>query len=35
MAYPVLRHRLILNFESERVGVTTDDVTKMILAEVK
>jgi MoxR-like ATPase len=35
MALPVLRHRLILNFESEREGVSTDDVTKMILKQVK
>jgi len=35
MAYPVLRHRLILNFESEREGVGTDDVTKMIIESVK
>jgi MoxR-like ATPase len=34
MAYPVLRHRLILNFESERKGVTTDDVVTKILKEV-
>lgn len=34
MAYPVLRHRLILNFESERKGVTTDDVITEILNEV-
>ncbi|MBN2014887.1 MAG: MoxR family ATPase [Candidatus Altiarchaeota archaeon] len=31
MAYPVLRHRLILNFESERKGVTTDDVITEML----
>jgi len=34
MAYPVLRHRLIPNFETERKGVTTDDVIKKIIAEV-
>jgi len=34
MAYPVLRHRLILNFESERKGITTDDVIDEILKEV-
>ena len=34
MAYPVLRHRLILNFESERKGLTTDDVITSILKEV-
>ncbi len=31
MAYPVLRHRLILNFESERKGITTDNVISEIL----
>jgi len=35
MTIPVLRHRLILNFESEREGVTTDDVARMIIKEVK
>jgi len=35
MSIPVLRHRLILNFESEREGVTTDDVAKIIIKEVK
>ncbi len=34
MAYPVLRHRIILNFESERKGMVTDDVIEEILAEV-
>jgi len=33
MAYPVLRHRLILDFESERRGVTTDSVIGRILKE--
>src|SRR3989338_8485065 len=31
MAYPVLRHRLILNFEAERSGMTPDDAIKKIL----
>ena len=31
MAYPVLRHRIILNFEAERKGLTTDDVIRKIL----
>jgi len=31
MAYPVLRHRIILNFESERKGLTTDQVITEIL----
>jgi MoxR-like ATPase len=33
MAYPILRHRIILNFESERKGVSTDDVIAEILKE--
>ncbi|MBL7056169.1 MoxR family ATPase [Candidatus Woesearchaeota archaeon] len=35
MAYPVLRHRMILNFEAERKGMTTDDAIKHILDKVK
>jgi MoxR-like ATPase len=35
MAYPVLRHRLILNFEAERKGMTTDDAIKTILDKAK
>jgi len=31
MAYPILRHRIILNFEAERQGMSTDDVIKDIL----
>jgi len=34
MAYPVLRHRIIMNFESERKGVSTDDVIEKIIKEV-
>ncbi len=34
MAYPVLRHRLILNFESERKGITKDEVISRILKEI-
>jgi MoxR-like ATPase len=32
MAYPVLRHRLILNFDAERKGMTTDDVITELLS---
>ncbi len=32
MAYPVLRHRIILNFEAERKGMTTDDVITELLS---
>jgi MoxR-like ATPase len=31
MAYPVLRHRIILSFESERKGLVTDQVITDIL----
>jgi MoxR-like ATPase len=31
MALPVLRHRIILNFEAERKGMTTDDAIREIL----
>jgi len=31
MAFSVLRHRIILNFEAERKGMTTDDAIKEIL----
>lgn len=34
MTYPVLRHRLILNFESERKGLSVDEVIEEILHEV-
>ncbi|MCQ1536982.1 MoxR family ATPase [Methanosarcina sp. KYL-1] len=35
MAYPVLRHRLILTFEAERSGMTTDEAVREILQKVK
>ena len=35
MAYPILRHRIILNFEAERKGMTTDDAVKHILDKVE
>ena len=35
MAYPVLRHRIILNFEAERKGLTTDDAVKELLSKIK
>ncbi len=35
MAYPVLRHRIILNFEAERKGMTSDDVIKDIIKKTK
>jgi len=35
MAYPVLRHRIILTFEAERKGFSTDQVIKSILEKIK
>jgi MoxR-like ATPase len=35
MAYPVLRHRLILTFEAERSGITPDQVIEDIIKKVK
>jgi len=35
MAYPVLRHRIILNFEAERKGMSTDDAIKKLIEKVK
>ena len=35
LAVPVLRHRIILNFDAERQGLSTDDVINNILKKVK
>ena len=35
MAFPILRHRIILTFESERKGMTSDQVISDILKNVK
>ena len=35
LAYPVLRHRIILNFEAERKGMSKEDAIKQILDKVK
>jgi len=35
LAYPILRHRIILNFEAERKGISKDDAIKQILDKVK
>lgn len=35
MAFPVLRHRIILNFEAERKGMTTDDAITQLVSKVK
>jgi MoxR-like ATPase len=34
VAYPVLRHRILVNFRAEAEGVRADDVTTKLLAEV-
>jgi len=31
VAYPVLRHRIIINFKAEAEGITSDDVTRHLL----
>jgi MoxR-like ATPase len=35
MAYPILRHRIILNFEAERKGIKADDAIKEIISKAK
>ena len=35
MAYPVLRHRLILTFEAERSGMTPDQAIEEIIRKLK
>lgn len=35
MAYPILRHRIILNFEAERKGMSTDDAVTELIKKVK
>ena len=35
MAFPVLRHRIILNFEAERKGLTPDDAVREIIKKAK
>lgn len=35
MAYPVLRHRIGLSFESQRRGITTDQIIQEILERIK
>jgi MoxR-like ATPase len=35
LAYPILRHRIILNFEAERKGMMRDDAIKMVLDKTK
>jgi MoxR-like ATPase len=33
-AYPALRHRILLNFEGEAEGITTDEIVKTLLSHV-
>jgi MoxR-like ATPase len=35
MALPVLRHRMILNFEGQAEGISTDDVIRKLMDDVK
>ncbi|SDL54649.1 MoxR-like ATPase [Catalinimonas alkaloidigena] len=35
VAYPVLRHRLLMSFKAEAEGILSDQVTERLLAEVK
>ena len=35
LAYPVLRHRILLNFEAERKGMTPDQVIEQLIKKVK
>ena len=35
LAYPILRHRIILNFEAQRKGLKADDAIKEIIGKVK
>ena len=35
LAYPILRHRIILNFEAERKGMTKDDAIRVLLDKVR
>ena len=34
MAYPVLRHRILLNFKAEAEGLTTDNITAELIKEI-
>ena len=35
LAYPILRHRIILNFEAERKGVTVENAIEQLLKKVR
>ena len=34
VAYPVLRHRILVNFKAEARGITADDVTNKLLERI-
>ena len=34
LALPVLRHRILVNFKGQAEGISADDVTRRLLAEV-
>lgn len=35
LAFPILRHRIVLNFEAERKGMSVDDAIKQIVDKIK
>ena len=35
IAYPILRHRIVLNFEAERKGVTVENAIEQLLKKIK
>jgi MoxR-like ATPase len=35
MAYPVLRHRVLMNFKAEAENITSDDVTATLLKTIE
>jgi MoxR-like ATPase len=34
MAYPVLRHRVLMNFKAEAQGITSDQATAELLKQI-
>ena len=35
MAYPVLRHRILMNFKAEAEGITSDQATAVLLKAIE
>ena len=35
VVYPVLRHRVLVNFKAEAEGITSDDVTRNLLSTIQ